>query len=99
MMCSSGPSRALCGAVDANTHYPVIVWPPYSHRFGGMPLLSPVRMPSGLLPLLESEPDAAALEAARILVMRDSGMASGIVNWRLAQRDAVIADERTMQSG
>ena len=99
MMCSSGPSRALCGAVDANTHYPVIVWPPYSHRFGGMPLLSPVRMPSGVPPLLESVPDAAALEAARILVMRDSGMASGIVNWRLAQRDAVIADERTMQSG
>ena len=77
----------------------MIAWHLFSHRFGGMALLSRERMPSGLLPLLESEPDAAALEVASILAIRDSGMASGIVNWRLAQRDAVIADERTMQSG
>ncbi len=77
----------------------MIAWPSYSDRFGGMALVSHVRMPSGVSPLLELEPEAAALEAAKILAIGDSGMASGIVKWRLAQRDAAIANDRAMLNG
>lgn len=44
----AGRSNALCGVVDANTHYPVTAWPSYSDLFGGLALVSHVRMPSGV---------------------------------------------------
>ena len=95
----AGRSNALSGVVDANTHYPVIACPPYSDRYGGMDLLSTVRMPSGVAPLLVLEPEAAALAAAKILSIGDSGLASRIANWRVTQRDAAMADDRAAQSG
>jgi 5-(carboxyamino)imidazole ribonucleotide mutase len=95
----AGRSNALSGVVDANTHYPVIACPPYSDRYGGMDLLSTVRMPSGVAPLLVLEPEAAALAAAKILAIGDAGLASRIANWRVAQRDAAMADDRAAQNG
>src|SRR5260370_39103021 len=42
----AGRSNALSAVVDANTCYPVIACPPYSDRFGGMDILSSLRLPS-----------------------------------------------------
>ena len=64
-----------------------------------MDLLSTVRMPSGVAPLLVLEPEAAALAAAKILAIGDSGLAARIANWRVAQRDAAMADDRAAQNG
>ena len=44
----AGRSNALSAVVDANTRYPVIACPPYSDRFGGMDVLSSLRLPSGI---------------------------------------------------
>ena len=53
----AGRSNALSGVVDANSRHPVIACPPYGERFGGMDLLSTVRMPGGVAPMLVLEPE------------------------------------------
>ena len=80
----AGRSNALSGVVDANSRYPVIACPPYSERYAGMDLLSTVRMPGGVAPLLVLEPEAAALAAAKILAIGDSP-------WRVESRPGSMA--------
>ena len=67
----AGRSNALSGFVDANTSGPVIACPPYSSKFSGMDVLSSLRMPSGVAPLVVLEPENAALAAAKILALKD----------------------------
>jgi 5-(carboxyamino)imidazole ribonucleotide mutase len=62
--------------VDANTRYPVIACPPYSDRFGGMDILSSLRLPSGIASPLILEPDGAALLAAKMLALSDGALAA-----------------------
>ena len=69
----AGRSNALSGVVDANSRHPVIACPPYGERFAGMDLLSTVRMPGGVAPLLVLEPEAAALAAAKEQARHDPG--------------------------
>lgn len=94
----AGRSNALSGVVDANSRHPVIACPPYGDRFGGMDLLSSVRMPGGVAPLLVLEPSAAALAAAKIL-----GVGSPEISQRVAQlqektRQQAIADDQEAQN-
>ena len=63
----AGMSNALSGFSDAQTYCPVIACPPYSDKFGGLDLLSSVRMPSGVAPLTVLSPENAALAAAKII--------------------------------
>lgn len=65
----AGRSNALSGFVDANTTSPVIACPPYSSKFGGMDVLSSLRMPSGVAPAVVLEPENAALLAVKILAV------------------------------
>lgn len=67
----AGRSNALSGFVDAAVTAPVIACPPASDSFGGMDILSTLRMPSGVAPLLVLEPQNAALAAAKILSLAD----------------------------
>src|SRR6266436_5511492 len=67
----AGRSNALSAVVDANTRYPVIACPPYSDRFGGMDILSSLRLPSGIASPTILEPEGAALLAAKILALAD----------------------------
>ena len=92
----AGRSNALSGVVDANTRHPVIACPPYSDRFGGMDLLSTVRMPGGVAPLLVLEPEGAALAAAKILAIGDAALQARIEAWRREQREQAVADDRSM---
>lgn len=90
----AGRSNALSGVIDANSRHPVLACPPYGDRFGGMDLLSSVRMPGGVAPLLVLEPAAAALAAAKIL-----GIGSPEISQRVAQhqertRVQAIADDQ-----
>src|SRR5437660_11850134 len=68
----AGRSNALSAVVDANTRFPVIACPPYSDRFGGMDVLSSLRLPSGIASPTILEPEGAALLAAKMLAFADS---------------------------
>jgi 5-(carboxyamino)imidazole ribonucleotide mutase len=63
----AGRSNALSGFVDAQVTAPVIACPPESGAFGGMDILSSLRMPRGVAPLVVLEPENAALAAAKML--------------------------------
>ncbi|MGI9252152.1 MAG: phosphoribosylglycinamide formyltransferase [Thermomicrobiales bacterium] len=93
----AGRSNALSGVVDANVRGPVLACPPYGDRFGGMDLLSSVRMPSGVAPMLVLEPEGAALAVAKILAVSDPGMADRVVAYQLLQQERVIADDRALR--
>jgi phosphoribosylaminoimidazole carboxylase PurE protein len=90
----AGRSNALSGVVDANSRHPVIACPPYGERFAGMDLLSTVRMPGGVAPLLVLDPEAAALATAKILGVGDPGLAERIASWQAGRRDDAMADDR-----
>jgi 5-(carboxyamino)imidazole ribonucleotide mutase len=95
----AGRSNALSGVVDANSRHPVIACPPYGERFAGMDLLSTVRMPGGVAPMLVLEPEAAALAAAKILAIGDPTLAERIAAWQGGMREQAVADDREAHSG
>ncbi|HLL49841.1 MAG TPA: AIR carboxylase family protein, partial [Thermomicrobiales bacterium] len=93
----AGRSNALSGVVDANSRHPVIACPPYGERFGGMDLLSSVRMPGGVAPMLVLEPEGAALAAAKILAVGDPALSERIAAWRNDVQAQAMADDREAQ--
>jgi 5-(carboxyamino)imidazole ribonucleotide mutase len=95
----AGRSNALSGVVDANSRHPVIACPPYGERFAGMDILSTVRMPGGVAPLLVLEPEAAALAAAKILAVADPALSERISAWQAGRREEAMVDDREVQGG
>ena len=89
----AGRSNALSGVVDANVASPVIACPPYSDRFGGMDILSSLRMPSGLGALVVLEPEAAALAAAKILALTDSALRERVGEYQKGNRRKIEDDD------
>lgn len=78
----AGRSNALSAVVDANTRYPVISCPPYSERFGGMDILSSLRLPSGIATPTILEPEGAALLAAKMLALCDQQLARRVEQYK-----------------
>jgi len=78
----AGRSNALSAVVDANTRYPVIACPPYSDRFGGMDVLSSLRLPSGIASPTILAPEGAALLAAKILALSDEQLMQRLMNYK-----------------
>src|SRR5205823_2208954 len=78
----AGRSNALSAVVDANTRYPVIACPPYSERFGGMDILSSLRLPSGIASPTILEPEGAALLAAKMLALSDTQLSQRVANYQ-----------------
>jgi 5-(carboxyamino)imidazole ribonucleotide mutase len=95
----AGRSNALSGVVDANSRHPVIACPPYGERFGGMDLLSSVRMPGGVAPMLVLEPEGAALAAAKILALSDPALSERLAAWRHEVTQQAMADDRQAHGG
>ncbi len=85
----AGRSNALSGFVDANTDCPVIACPPYSDKFGGMDILSSLRMPSGVAPMLVIEPEEAGLAAVKILAICDKKLKEKIKNFQESKRKEI----------
>ncbi|MBV8693928.1 MAG: AIR carboxylase family protein, partial [Ktedonobacteraceae bacterium] len=56
--------------------------PPYSDRFGGMDVLSSLRLPSGIASPTILEPEGAALLAAKILALSDQQLRHRIENYK-----------------
>src|SRR5947209_3323569 len=92
----AGRSNALSAVVDANTRYPVIACPPYSDRFGGMDVLSSLRLPSGIASPTILKPEGAALLAARILALSEQQLMQRLLRYKerftaeLAQADEEV---------
>lgn len=93
----AGRSNALSGVVDANVTAPVIACPPYSDRFGGMDILSSLRMPSGLGALVVLEPEAAALAAAKMLALSDSSLVEKVRQYQAKNRQKIEGDDTALR--
>lgn len=94
----AGRSNALSAVIDANTRYPVLACPPYSDRFGGMDVLSSLRLPSGIASPTILEPEGAALLAAKILALSDEQLRRRVEQYK--QRlvvELIQADEEVQQ--
>ena len=94
----AGRSNALSAVVDANTRYPVIACPPYSDRFGGMDILSSLRLPSGIASPTILEPEGAALLAAKMLALSDTQLEQRLNAYKQRfSADLTQADEEVKQ--
>lgn len=70
----AGMSDALSGLSDANVRSPVVACPPRSDAFGGLDVLSSLRTPPGVAPIVALDPQNAALAAAKILGLNDPAL-------------------------
>lgn len=89
----AGRSNALSGFVDAQVAAPVIACPPPSEAFGGMDILSSLRMPRGVAPLVVLEPENAALAAAKILALASPALREAVAAAQEAERRRVVEGE------
>lgn len=89
----AGLSNALSGFVDANTVHPVIACPAIGERFGGGDILSSLRMPRGVAPLVVLEPENAALAAAKIIAEKDIELRSKVEAYQRKTRDRVESED------
>ncbi len=90
----AGRSNALSGFVDAQVVAPVIACPPASDAFGGMDILSSLRMPRGVAPLVVLEPENAALAAVKILGIASSPLQEAVGASQEAERQRVLEGAR-----
>ena len=94
----AGRSNALSAVVDANTRFPVIACPQYNDRFGGMDILSSLRLPSGIASPTILEPEGAALLAAKMLALSDTQMEQRLNNYKQRfSAELTQADEEVKQ--
>ncbi len=93
----AGRSNALSGMVDAAVHSPVIACPPYSDAFSGGDIYSSLRTPSGVAPAVVLEPRNAALLAAKVLGLIDSGIRERVSRTQAAQAERLVGADRDLQ--
>ncbi len=94
----AGRSNALSGFVDANTTSPVIACPPYSDKFSGLDVLSSLRMPSGVAPMVVLEPENAALAAAKILALKNEKLRKKVEEYQKKKKEEVESADREVQT-
>ena len=93
----AGRSNALSGFVDASTTKPVIACPPYSDAFAGMDVLSSIRMPSGVAPMLVMDAENAALAAAKILALKNEEVAEKVRKYQEWKKEEVYAADEDVR--
>lgn len=100
LIAAAGMAAHLAGAIAANTTLPVIGIPCKSSCFDGMDaLLSTVQMPTGI-PVATVAVNGganAALLAAQILAVNDSELSEKLVAKRVADADAVLAKNKSVE--
>lgn len=93
----AGMSNALSGFTDGYVSAPVIACPPPSDAFGGMDLLSSVRMPSGIAAAVILSPSNAALFAAKFFGQFDSDIHQRVLAFQKAQTEKIIKDDQDLR--
>ncbi len=94
----AGRSNALSGLVDGAVTAPVIACPPPSEAFGGMDLLSSLRMPSAIAPAVVLEPANAALLAAKMLGLTNPAVREQVRAFQRNQGRQILEDDKTEQA-
>lgn len=89
-MTIAGRSNALSGMVDATVTSPVIACPPPSEAFAGWDILSSLRMPSGVAPLVVLDPENAGLAAAKIFGQLDSTIQAKVAAFQSENADKLF---------
>lgn len=89
----AGRSNALSGFVDAQVSAPVIACPPSSDAYGGMDILSSLRMPRGVAPAVILEPENAALAAAKMLALTSPRLRDAVSRAQEEERQRVIGGQ------
>lgn len=92
----AGMSDALSGLSDANVASPVIACPPSSDSFGGLDVLSSLRTPPGVAPMVALHPTNAAIGAAKILGLIDSEIRSRVRHDQAARAAKVLAGDEEL---
>jgi 5-(carboxyamino)imidazole ribonucleotide mutase/phosphoribosylaminoimidazole-succinocarboxamide synthase len=92
----AGRSNALSGFIDGAVTSPVIACPPPSESFGGMDVLSSLRMPSGVAPAVVLDPGNAALLAAKIFAVTDLKVRAKIQEAQKKLADKIVADDKSV---
>ncbi len=95
----AGRSNALSAVVDANTRYPVVACPPYSDRFGGMDVLSSLRLPPAIASPTILAPDRPALLAANILALTDTQLMQRLLTYRERFAAELLQADEEVQFG
>lgn len=90
----AGRSNALSGFVDGAVAAPVIACPPPSEAFGGMDVLSSLRMPSAIAPAVVLDPANAALLAAKILGLQEVQVRERVRVYQKEQARIVLDADR-----
>ena len=91
----AGMSDALSGLTDANVTSPVIACPPRADAFAGLDVLSSLRTPPGVAPMVALEPANAALAAAKILALGDHELRHRIASYQAELASRVLdADQQ-----
>jgi 5-(carboxyamino)imidazole ribonucleotide mutase len=93
----AGRSNALSGFADGAVSAPVIACPPPSDTFSGADVYSSLRMPSGIAPALVLEPANAALLAAKILGLVDTGVRAALTGSQKRAADKILKDDQSLQ--
>lgn len=93
----AGRSNALCGVLDGNTQNPVITCPPYSEKFGGMDLLSSLRMPSGISCTTMIESEGAALAAVKILALHNPELKKKVLEYQKKNAEQIMKDDEEIR--
>jgi 5-(carboxyamino)imidazole ribonucleotide mutase len=86
----AGRSNALSGFLDAQVAAPVIACPPPSEAYGGMDILSSLRMPRGVAPVVVLEPENAALAAAKMLGLTYPRVREAVTQAQEEERHRVV---------
>ncbi len=94
----AGRSNALSGFVDGAVTAPVIACPPPSDAFGGMDLLSSLRMPSAIASAVVLDPANAALLAAKILGLTNPAARERVRVFQKEQVRKILDDDKTEQA-
>ncbi len=92
----AGRSNALSGFTDGFVSAPVIACPPPSDAFGGLDVISSIRMPSGVAPALVMEPINAALLTAKIFGQFDQEIRARVIKFQQGQSEKIIADNERL---
>ncbi len=94
----AGRSNALSGLVDGAVTVPVIACPPPSDAFGGMDVLSSLRMPSAIACAVVLDPANAALLAAKILGLTNQAVRDRVRAFQNDQARKILDDDKTEQA-
>jgi len=94
----AGRSNGLGPVLDGITPNPVINCPPPSDRFGGLDILSSLRVPGGLACTTVLEPDTAALAAAKSLALQDAALWGRLRDHHRRLQQALLAADRRLHS-